>query len=1179
MIITASKLNSLNLEYKKKFEEILPELIKKLIVSSAKDTVNVRMPSGNDIWAPGFDGVIDNKVENNYVASGISVWEFGTSDDTLKKINEDYNKRTKDSLGIDKKQSTFYLVTPKIWAYDNHDVSITDWSSNKTDWKKVCVYDAIVICDWLKKEPSVCAWLLEELFLEKNVDFNTVKKAWDAFSHKTDPCFTKTMFLIGRESKITSFHEAISKKNIIRVKSRTQVDALGFCLSVILQNDLLSNNIVVVNNINSYKVLDRICKDKIFLLNFYCEEDASDRNKVILCFNTEATTVSADIELMPLTKSQYDNALRDMKIDDHIFSEISLFTNGNLLSLIRKIPGSTNISKPSWTNSENCNSLIPLMFLRVINTKKDYDRELIEYLSGEEYYLFENKIEAFLKMEDSPVKRVNDYYAIINYEEVWLTLKVPSTSIYFKRLSSLVLELFKTRASNQVYDENREGKLKHLNNILLNYIYFRETNNDNVEVDNFVKDLMQYYCYDITRDYLNRNLSLLAEASPNVIMTFIETELRSEKSNILQLFQADDYSDKYCSILYALDILVLEMETKIKACNILFKLYVKTYNKKYRISNSPKESLLKALCLWDIECVLLLDEKKRLILRYMDIAPQETVTFVQSLIVQQSISKGIRLGAKRLSPCESITTRDLVDAKDEIIKKAFHVSQEHHQINLVLSVINHYYCFYVQTINELADLFSKASFCQNDIAKLNFAIRKVIHDAKKFNRDSFQAYEGAIGKWLSVTTDTDLFYKNSWAFNNFYDCPYIEGVKYYEESNYSEERETIKKIRIQLYGEIQSVYGDATGEIFANYLEDDYRWGAFLAESLGAEEFDTTIAICLKRQKYALVSGIVDYCSEIQAKTVLKKLPEKVLRIVLSKISRTDVQDFLEDENDEKAYWKTKRMDEYDEFTYGKLLKYNPIGLLSFYAFKDNEDYKYDGEKIIEILSEINKQSDLDKHIVSLSKYEIEDVIKKLDNIFYSDDFAKICFSLLIKEIIEDIPECVKKYFFVHPQEISNCISTGHSADEYWFFNSDYCLPMCAYDDFSSFSFFCETVSEISSERVSTLGDSIVGAILGRESKRGNDNIYPHEFVRAILEKNNERINNNFLISRFNAQGMRSIGDGTDQFEKSKMFFDFSQKIEIEYPITAQLLRNIGNDYFSEGKHDQSFSEIGMDAY
>jgi len=91
-----------------------------------------------------------------------------------------YSKRTTNPLGLDKTKTTFYLVIPKIWAYNK---PRTKWEAERTDWKSVHVYDASVLCDWINSEPTVVSWLLEVLF-EKSVDFSGIDQAWDLFSKK-----------------------------------------------------------------------------------------------------------------------------------------------------------------------------------------------------------------------------------------------------------------------------------------------------------------------------------------------------------------------------------------------------------------------------------------------------------------------------------------------------------------------------------------------------------------------------------------------------------------------------------------------------------------------------------------------------------------------------------------------------------------------------------------------------------------------------------------------------------------------------------------------------------------------------------------------------------------------------------------------------------------------------------
>ena len=177
---------------KRKFEGLFPELIKRLILVGCQNVSSIRMPGLGDIWAPGFDGIVESQDQTPYVPAGKSVWEFGTNADSLSKINKDYQKRTNNPLGIDKTTTAFYLVIPRIWAYDNQGVSISQWEiEHNGDWLGVHVYDASVLCDWINSEPAVCAWLFEQFGEGKKLSFSSVAGAWESFSNQTNPQLVK----------------------------------------------------------------------------------------------------------------------------------------------------------------------------------------------------------------------------------------------------------------------------------------------------------------------------------------------------------------------------------------------------------------------------------------------------------------------------------------------------------------------------------------------------------------------------------------------------------------------------------------------------------------------------------------------------------------------------------------------------------------------------------------------------------------------------------------------------------------------------------------------------------------------------------------------------------------------------------------------------------------------------
>src|SRR5262245_45380123 len=84
----------------------------------------LRMPSGDAVWLPGFDGVVTSTETNRFVPTGDSVWELGTGD-PREKANDDYGKRSKDKSEpgeestaerrLERSRITFVFVTPRIW--------------------------------------------------------------------------------------------------------------------------------------------------------------------------------------------------------------------------------------------------------------------------------------------------------------------------------------------------------------------------------------------------------------------------------------------------------------------------------------------------------------------------------------------------------------------------------------------------------------------------------------------------------------------------------------------------------------------------------------------------------------------------------------------------------------------------------------------------------------------------------------------------------------------------------------------------------------------------------------------------------------------------------------------------------------------------------------------------------
>ena len=287
---------------------------------------------------------------------------------------------------------------------------------------------------------------------------------------------------------------------------------------------------------------------------------------------------------------------------------------------------------------------------------------------------------------------------------------------------------------------------------------------------------------------------------------------------------------------------------------------------------------------------------------------------------------------------------------------------------------------------------------------------------------------------------------------------------------------------------------------------------------------------------------------------------------LLPLLHRDDIDDWLDSPELQKLYWQTKRMPQFNDREYYYLLKYNPCGILPIFLDKEEEPEMFIHLiKVVRAITNSNYYSDtgLLKHI-----------IQQFDTHNYSDEWAELCLELYDKSILSDTygyyPECLKTYFFRYPEQIVlRYHNDSHSF--YCHFHHDYSLPNKAFEDQSTFITWCDYLFNAGTEDSFLI--STLGVILGR-SLSGKDGIFPHEFVRIVLEKySNDELTRNVAIGWTNSRGARFVADGLNEKSTELQYRDYARRLELEYPQTAKLLLMIARDYEWESKYDRQLSE------
>jgi hypothetical protein len=134
----------------------LPQLVRRLVVTTASGVMRLQFRSGEGVALPGYDGLAEVKAGSAFVPDDLSVWELGTDRNPGTKAQADYDKRSKDSLGVDPAEAAFVFVTPRRWAGKER------WAAERTRdgrWREVRAYDADDLEAWLELSPVVHAWI------------------------------------------------------------------------------------------------------------------------------------------------------------------------------------------------------------------------------------------------------------------------------------------------------------------------------------------------------------------------------------------------------------------------------------------------------------------------------------------------------------------------------------------------------------------------------------------------------------------------------------------------------------------------------------------------------------------------------------------------------------------------------------------------------------------------------------------------------------------------------------------------------------------------------------------------------------------------------------------------------------------------------------------------------------
>src|SRR6266852_5685813 len=110
-IITAADLEQY--AHTRDSEAVIPELVWLLVNRSVPDLAECRIPYGDAINQPGWDGLVGTETGfRQFVPRGRSFWEIGTGGSPQVKATTDFKTRTRQMSSQERQNASYLFVTP-----------------------------------------------------------------------------------------------------------------------------------------------------------------------------------------------------------------------------------------------------------------------------------------------------------------------------------------------------------------------------------------------------------------------------------------------------------------------------------------------------------------------------------------------------------------------------------------------------------------------------------------------------------------------------------------------------------------------------------------------------------------------------------------------------------------------------------------------------------------------------------------------------------------------------------------------------------------------------------------------------------------------------------------------------------------------------------------------------------
>jgi hypothetical protein len=397
-----------------------PRLLRRLIVQTNDQVTAVDMRAGGGTDYAGYDGEVDAVKTTPFVPAGASVWELGVGESPKSKADEDYEKRTMDSLGIEKSTTTFVFATARRWAGKKN------WADDKRaggHWGDVKAFDADDVETAFESAPAAHFWFSELVGLPVQ-GVRMIESWWDSFSRGTQPNLTPELALAGRADEAAQLLRILDEDTrVTTIAAASTDDVLAFVAATLLstpdpeRTDLLARTLIV-HEAAALRRLD-VTTDLLVLLPFddelRREAQLVQSHHVILL---APQNVPAEINLPPIHRDAFATALRDAGLDEATATTLARAAHRSLVAFQAEVP-SRGAPPRAWSKAFESKIVRRAWLAGAWQEARSGDTDALALSFGLAYEDARSEIAPLATGEDPIFATVGGGWTLISIEEAW----------------------------------------------------------------------------------------------------------------------------------------------------------------------------------------------------------------------------------------------------------------------------------------------------------------------------------------------------------------------------------------------------------------------------------------------------------------------------------------------------------------------------------------------------------------------------------------------------------------------------------------------------------------------------------------------------------------------------------------------------------------------------------------